>query len=1191
MTNPQPKQRPTIGVLAGWQFYNTATSLNYLMPVYKGIENAAREQDCNLLLGCGIGSGAELPEPSRPAWFSDSDDNDFVPIGPWNTDGLIIFTPLHSPERSAALQSLIRDGFPVLFIGSGEQGPTLAADNASGVREAINHLVNHGHREIAFIAGSLDDLAGDTGERLQAYLAALDALGLPFDSRRVAYGNHVFNGGFTAMQQILDTGVGFTAVLASNDESALGAIRALKEVGREIPRDVAVIGFDNRLEDTVQKPSLSSVHIPLQNMGRIAFESLLARIRHQASLPDIMRVETRLITRESCGCAANSGSRGWHDGTVFRPEGQIDEITAAVLYQARNLNTNECRKLCQDLRNSFFTGVQHGDPNIFITTLLETLRQTTLRDDDAFIWHDAVSMIYADFQKKPDLSSSAAQLAASFLDQARITISSFMQHHHSQYLSQLAWVTNQLSLLTAALLNALDEQQIFRVLATHLPAVGIQQAHIALYESDQDNPTAWSVIRNIFDVPQPEKPLIRIRSREFPPAELISEEHPYYLTLIPFARSDEQIGYVVFDCQHIDLYGAIVQQIGGALNSARLYREATEGRKLAEEANRLKNRLLSVIGHELRTPLNLIVGLSEFVLKSAEESPVLLPEVTQKDIEHIYAYSQHLAGLVGDVFDLATSDAGQLRLSNDFVDLGQTLQLVCESGKQMAMDKGLAWEADIPESGPWVWGDRMRLRQVALNLINNAIKYTDQGSVTFRLTVNADNSVTVLVSDTGLGILQEDQQVIFNEFRQSDKSVMLGYGGLGLGLAISKRLVELHGGTIGVQSSGKTGAGSTFYFNLPTVPAPGEYAHKIDLPAGVSSVLVLTSNPEGIQLLTDRLTQRGIQAQIKTLCDPLELPSMLFYPVPDAILIDVSDEACLGLGAVNLLRAIPLARDLPILLFKSSREMGTLFELNYLTKPVEPGELSKFFDQQLTSLSNRRPTRNVLIVEDDFNTLEMNARIVQSHSLGNHVLKAQNGHDAIKILSQETVDLILLDLHMPQMDGFAVLEYLRDHEELRKIPVVVVTGVELTTSEIERLNRGVITILEKGLYSLDESVDRINTALERKRRLSSEAQRLVRKAMAYIHENYAKNISRHDIAHYINVSDDHLTFCFRQELNVTPIEYLQRYRVRQARQLLKDSDRSISEIALDVGFTDSGYFSRIFRRIIGMSPENFRRSL
>jgi len=153
-----------------------------------------------------------------------------------------------------------------------------------------------------------------------------------------------------------------------------------------------------------------------------------------------------------------------------------------------------------------------------------------------------------------------------------------------------------------------------------------------------------------------------------------------------------------------------------------------------------------------------------------------------------------------------------------------------------------------------------------------------------------------------------------------------------------------------------------------------------------------------------------------------------------------------------------------------------------------------------------------------------------------------------------------------------------------------VTGQVLTEAEMARLNRGVASVLEKGLFGLDETVAHIDAALENKHRLSNEAQRLVRKAMAFIHAKYAEPISRTDIAQHVSIAEDHLTYCFRQELGTTPIKYLQRYRVNRARQLLKESERTITEIALLVGFSDSGYFSRIFHRETGMSPDAFRRS-
>ncbi len=177
-----------------------------------------------------------------------------------------------------------------------------------------------------------------------------------------------------------------------------------------------------------------------------------------------------------------------------------------------------------------------------------------------------------------------------------------------------------------------------------------------------------SISRNAMLVDQ--HPL-RFPSREFPPPGMFASDQPFTLTLIPLVDPSGQLGFMAFGTEHFDLYGAIVQQVGGALNTARLYRQATEGRRLAEEANRMKSRFLSTISHELRTPINLVVGLSGMVLRASDEGDTPLPETTHKDIERIHTYSQHLGGLIGDVIDLATSDAGQLRLNNAYVDLGQ----------------------------------------------------------------------------------------------------------------------------------------------------------------------------------------------------------------------------------------------------------------------------------------------------------------------------------------------------------------------------------------------------------------------------------------------------------------------------------------------------------------------------------------
>lgn len=1187
--------RSTIGVLAGWQFYRTATNLSYLAPIFRGIMRAARDQGCNLLLGCGMGPSASPADPLRPAWPVLSADHDFVPIGPWNTDGLIVAVPLHSQTRSDYMQGLIEAGHPILFVGSGETGPTISVDNAGGILQAVRHLAEHGHRRIAFIAGTVDDMRGDSGERLRAYQAACEIHGLERDPRLIAYGRHVYDGGHLAMQQIMDSGVEFTAVLASNDESALGAMDVLQNAGRRIPEDVAIIGYDDRLEGAVKEPGLSSIHVPLFNIGYRAVELLLDHIGGKTQLPELVKVQTHLVIRESCGCKVNSQFSMDADltspGQFTHGEQQtsrlVNSIAAAIMNRARSLTEDEGRGLSQRMVYTFRISVKDGDSTAFQKALAEALGRTASGDDDTHIWQDAISLMEnAIGELAVDIAGSGL-FAHNLLSEARLAISAAMQRQHQRYVMDTRWTSSRLSLLTARLQTALDEMQIYDILSADLPNMDIPRAYLGIFDTEDDDPVGACTLRDTISAAEK---LVRFRSREFPPDGLFAQEDQFILTLIPLTDQSGQIGFMAFDADHFDLYGSIVQQLGGALNTARLYRQATEGRRLAEEANRMKSRFLSTISHELRTPLNLIVGLSAMVLRDSDEGSVPLPEAVRKDVDRIQAYSQHLGGLIGDVIDLATSDAGQLRLNNDYVDIGQALRIVAESGAQLAADKGLSWESRLPEAGPWIWGDQTRLRQIALNLISNAIKFTPSGGVRLQIVEDSD-SVTVMVQDSGMGISPEDQQAIFDEFWQSERSIAQGYGGLGLGLSISRRLVEMHGGTIAVHSSGVEGDGTTFAFTLPTVQPPRELTQTPEkLPVAERTVTVLTRNPETSERLCEHLHRRAFSVCIVLMSPDMDWQAQISETGTQAIILDLSTDSEIGWNTLKLIKSDPSLVETPVLLFSTSQLNAFSMEMDYLTKPIEISELTRALDQNWLLVSPTGRTRTILVVDDEPNTLEMHARIVQSHAASTRVLKARNGKEALEILHREIVDLILLDLQMPEMDGFEVLEVMRSMESTQNIPVIVVTGKVLTEADMTRLNRGVAAVLAKGLFSIEETLTHISSALENKRKLSGESQRLVRAAMAFIHEHFADTISRHDIAQHVGLSEDHLTSCFRRELGTTPIAYLQRYRINQSKRLLKESGQSITEIASDVGFSDSGYFSRIFHRETGISPEAFRRS-
>ena len=1176
----------TIGVLAGWQFYRTATNLSYLAPVYRGINKAARDLDCNLLLGCGIGPSASPNDPLKPAWPVLLPEQDFVPIDPNNTDGLIIALPLHSQERSEYIQNLINEGHPILFIGSGENGPSIVTDNMGGILEGMQHLYQHGHRRIAFIAGSEDDVHGDSGDRLKAYQQFHQIQKLTEDSRLVAYGQHIYSGGYRAMQEILASGAQFSAVMASNDESALGAMRALKDAGLKTPEDVAVIGFDNRLEGAVHEPGLSSIHVPLFDIGYRAVELLLQNIEAEKPVKETVKVETRLINRQSCGCGQSGHQIVVNEtDTPEEQESQlVESIVQTVMNQAHSLTQEECQSLGKRMVKAFLSGAQTDEWSVFQAVLDEALKRTAKRDDDSHLWQEAISILemWLDAGNVEHATSTKA-----ILDISRQTISAQMQQQHRHYVMQEKWTSSRLSLLTAELLTALDETQIYEILRNHLPEMDIHTSFLVLFESQDDDPLAWS---NARDVLSADKDPAKFASQAFPPPGLFDENRPFRLTLVPVVDQSGQLGFMAFDTENLHLYGTIVQQVGSALNTARLYRQATEGRRLAEDANRMKSRFLSTISHELRTPLNLIVGLSSVLLREGEDDETFVSDAIQKDIQRIHAYAQHLGGLIGDVIDLATLDAGQFRLNKELINLGETLQMVVESGRQLAADKGLEWESNVPDSGPWVWGDRTRLRQVVLNLVNNAIKFTSHGRITLSYQLNND-LVTLVVKDTGLGIPLEEQDVIFDAFRRSERSIFLGYSGLGLGLSICKMLVEMHKGTLTLHSSGVEGEGSEFCLTLPVELSirPKEKQDETSLDRA-SSVFMLSPEGDENKELAGLLNQRGVNIKNFSMKNTLEWLSEIEKNIPDAIILDATGGTTLSWKSLRTIKDSPIMKAVPTFFYASSERGESLIDLNYITKPVDADDLAQALGQHFGSDHAVDSVHTILVVDDEPDTLELHARIVRSQSITNRVLLANSGIKALELLREEPVDLVLLDLQMPEMDGFSLLEAMSANKRTREIPVIVVTGKVLTEKDMERLDQGVAVVLQKGLFSTTETVAHIETALKRKRSLGADTQRLVRQAMAYLHEHYFDPVSRQDVARHINVSEDYLTFCFRQELGTTPIKYLQRYRIHRAKTLLKDTRKTITEIALEVGFSDSGYFSRIFHRETGVSPDQFRRA-
>jgi AraC-like DNA-binding protein len=407
-----------------------------------------------------------------------------------------------------------------------------------------------------------------------------------------------------------------------------------------------------------------------------------------------------------------------------------------------------------------------------------------------------------------------------------------------------------------------------------------------------------------------------------------------------------------------------------------------------------------------------------------------------------------------------------------------------------------------------------------------------------------------------------------------------------VGLAICRQLVELHGGQIGVRSSGEEDSGSTFYFTLPVIKG-----RAVEEPGGsvrVQTVLLLTERASSGMRLQEHLVREGFEVETLCIDETADWLSQVLMSPPGAVVLDLPASER-GWEIVQTLKENPTTQNIPVLFYSLLQDSGSVLALDYLTKPMGAAALAQALQRHGLDAGGCKGERAILVVDDDPMILEMHTRIVQAHLPACRVLKATNGWIALEVMRQERPALVLLDLMMPELDGFGVLEAMQQDAAMREIPVIVLTAQTLTQPDMARLNRGVTTILEKGLFNAQETLAHIEQALAQSKNLGGEAQRIMRKVMAYIHEHYADPISRKDMAAYAGVSVRHLTRCFRQEVGVSSTTYLNRYRVKQAKQLLRMGDKNVTQVADAVGFSDSGHFARVFRRETGVSPRTYQQ--
>ncbi len=576
-------RRPTIGVLPAWSPVVENTHDRYLSLVVGGIRNAARLAKCHLLTAWGIRRETVDPNDSCPAWPVVAPDSDFVPVGPWNTDGLIVLAPLRHKGRSIYLQELSRSGFPVLYIATGEEGPTISVDNAEGVRQALAHLAEHGHRRVACIAGDPHD-EGDSAKRLAAYHAAAAEYGLEQDPRLVAQGWHTDRGGYTALKQLLASGCGFTAIMASDDVSAIGAMRALREAGLRIPDDIAIIGFDDQPEASAHIPALSTLHVPLREMGEQAVRLMLDHLAGRRQLASV-QIPARLVTRQSCGCmpasVQSAGKTGSQESRHPRTEdndqacARVAEQMVCVFPDDGNPELRErAYDICYGLVRVFQSALRHGDSSRFGIELMRLLQAMELMGLDMEAWQEAVSVLRREMACLPLAwdPPQVQRLAEDLLHQARAAISEGTHRLDRVNQFQLELRLHAMGMLSSHLGEMLDAGQVARAVKENAGMVGIQHAHVAVFEADGDDPVAWSILLE----QEEDSQLHRFRTRGFPPPGLLSPGELLDAALLPLRFHDEGLGYMVFDGGDLSTWISIARQVAAALKVANLHQQVVE---------------------------------------------------------------------------------------------------------------------------------------------------------------------------------------------------------------------------------------------------------------------------------------------------------------------------------------------------------------------------------------------------------------------------------------------------------------------------------------------------------------------------------------------------------------------------------------------------------------------------------------
>lgn len=551
---------------------------------------------------------------------------------------------------------------------------------------------------------------------------------------------------------------------------------------------------------------------------------------------------------------------------------------------------------------------------------------------------------------------------------------------------------------------------------------------------------------------------------------------------LPLKIGDKVIGALdihsnqpdAFSQAELTVFQILTDQISVAIDNARAYEMSQRAVAEMRELDRVKSQFLANMSHELRTPLNSVIGFSRVILKGID-GPI--NDIQQQDISSIYSSGMHLLTMINEILDMSKIEAGKMELQVEKVSIGDIINGALSTAAGLVKDKPIKLMQNVPSDLPAVNADEIRINQVIINLISNAVKFTEKGTITISAQLSkspdAKPEIMVTVADTGIGIAAEDQSKLFQRFSQVDDSPTRKTGGTGLGLSICRSLIDLHGGRIGLLNS-EVGKGSVFYFTLPLEePKPElnleQFSHEHNV------ILSIDDDLQVIALYERFLQSSGYNVIAET--HPENAVQRAIELKPLAITLDIVMPNKDGWQVMRDLKQNKNTRNIPILICSilEEEEKGFSFGASeYLMKPFVQEDLINAIHR----MDHDGNFHELLIIDDDAGDLRLTQKMIENG--GNfHVTLAEGGKDALEVLNTLTPDVIILDLFMPGLNGFDLLEIFRSDPRLNRIPVIILTGADLNTEQQAQLAEFGKHIFAKGMLKEKDLLEYIEETLNK----------------------------------------------------------------------------------------------------------------